>query len=377
MPLPDLSRVLDMRVAGEQARMDDLERLLQYAAAGHAESDRTALADRIAGRVAQVARLQEGEDGWTQWQDCAGDADLLVDELVALLMTRLLRLQGLDSGTFDAAEALLGELTGRAGLPKLILGQTQELESLDHTRASVALRFPGSRAWDLPFLGHEFGHHAVAKLPHIEPSLRDKRPLVDVAAAVAGLLGGSGKPGDRAWAHANELLADAVATVCCGPTYPVACLCLRVPSAQQASRSSATHPAWKDRMATMRVVLDALTQKTGRDRYRSQRSALVDPLVEALFDQVPPTSPAAAEAGERTVATILRHRKGLVYSGGDAAIQVAEGLKNRDGQPPAGATVVAVLDGAWRWRLVRTSGEEDDAVATLVVTYCRTINPRR
>jgi hypothetical protein len=127
----------------------------------------------------------------------------------------------------------------------------------------------------------------------------------------------------------------------------------------------------------MRVVLDALTERTGRARYRSQRSALVDPLVEALLGQVPGTSPAAAEAGERTVATVIRHRRGLVYGEGDAAIQAAEGLARRDGQPPAGATVAAVLDGAWQWRLARTSNDEDDDVAGLVVTYCRTINVGR
>jgi hypothetical protein len=243
----------------------------------------------------------------------------------------------------------------------------------------VALRFPGSRVWDLPFLAHEFGHHLVAQLPHYEPAFPDKRPLRDVVVAVTRALSAVDQPlpSDQATAHAHELVADAVATVCCGPTYPVACLCLRVPPGTHASARSATHPAWRDRVAATRATLEAFSDHTGLSRYRARLSSDVDPLVEALLGQVPSTPPAAAEAADRTVAAILRHRRELAYGEGDAAIEVAEGLRRnpRPSLPPAGATVAAVVDGAWQWRLTRTSNE-DDGVAGLVVQLCRTIDGR-
>lgn len=358
-----------MRVAGERARMQDLQRLLPDGAVD--EGRRTGLADRISGRVGWIAELSGDDDAWATWNDGQRDADLLVDEVVALALTRLLRDSGVDAGVFHAAEAFLAELVGAAGIPGVVLGQTQEFESVDHTRASVALRFPGSRVWDLPFLAHELGHHAVRQLPHIEPALKDRRPLAEVVTEVRDSLVQLGQPAGRADAHANELVADALATICCGPTYPIACLCLRVPVDGRGTRASETHPSWADRVAAMGLVLDELSDTTGLTRYRQQRSDLLDPLAAEVLRSHPVASPAAAQVAERTVAGVSRHRPGLVYGDADRGIDVADWLRQRKPSPPPGATVVSVLDGAWRWRLAR-EGPEDE-VAGLVLDYCRQI----
>jgi hypothetical protein len=83
-------------------------------------------------------------------------------------------------------------------------------------------------------------------------------------------------------------------------------------------------------------------------------------------------SPAAVDAGERTAASLHQHRPGLTYRDADVAIEVAEALARRDPGPPSGATVLAVVDGAWRWRLAQPTRDEDALVAALVADYCRT-----
>ena len=288
-------------------------------------------------------------------------------------MTRLLRTSGLDEGTFDAAEALLDELVGLAGIPALVLGQTQHLESIDHSRASVAMRFPGARVWDLPFLAHEFGHHATAHLPNIAPELADRRPLQDTAAALAKNLTATGEPTTRAQAHADELLADAVATICCGHVYPVACLCLRVP-VPGANQARDSHPAWTTRIALTRAVLDALSEEEGLPRYGVMRADVVDPIAEAVLDEVPAAAHAVLDAARRAVRDVRRHRPGLVHRSADVAIAVAKALDAQDPTPPPQATVTTIIDGAWRWRLARTHSTGDEAVAARVADYCRAVS---
>jgi hypothetical protein len=282
MTPPDLAQMLAMRVVSEEARMADLIQLLPVATQGQNEIKRDRYRARINDRLRWVRRLNGTQDGWQEWGDGASDADALIDELVALLMTQLLRSHGLDSGTFDAAERLVAELVDSAGVRSLVLGHTQLMELLDHTRATVSMRFPGSRIWDAPILGHEFGHHATQELPHIEPALRARRPLSELSARIAALLSGEGTSPERAASHAEELLADCVATVACGPTYVIACLSLRVPPGAKAAIASRTHPCWQDRIAAMREVLDALTHQTGQGRYRQQRENVIDPLADVI-----------------------------------------------------------------------------------------------
>lgn len=374
-PVPDRAGVLGMRSSAELARIVDLERVLPTASAGLSASRRTGLTDRVALRRDAARALPATEEGWTRLGNDVAQSDVVVDELVALLMTRLLRDSGIDAGAFDAAEALLCELVGRAGVPALVLAHTRDLESIDHTRASVAMRFPGARVWDLPFLAHEFGHHAAAAVAHIEPALAASRPLADTVAALAKDLTAPDVSPARAGAHANELVADAIATVCCGHTYPVACLCLRVP-VPGAARASESHPAWTTRIAFCRAVLDALSDEEGRPRYRVMRADVVDPLAVVVLGAAPAAAPPLAAAALRTVRAVRRHRTGLVYRAADDAMDVADWLAARQPVPPRRVDVTAVVDGAWRWRLERRDPGGDDAVAALVARYCRAMTGR-
>jgi hypothetical protein len=377
MMSPSLRQLLAMRIIGEQARMEDLVSMLPLATQGQDDSNRDRYRTRINDRLSWMADVNHDADGWQGWVDGASDADVLVDELVALSMTQLLRSHGLDSGTFDAGESLVAELVDSAGLPTLVLGHTQLMEALDHTKATVSMRFPGSRIWDVAILGHEFGHHAVQELPHREPVHRAKRPLSELSATISQQLSEEGTKSWRTASHAEELLADCVAAAVCGPTYVIACLTLRVPPGVSAATESDTHPPWRCRVAAMREVLDALTEHTRLGRYRQQRESVIDPLASAILGSLPTPSAAAESAAYETVKRLRRHCPQLIYGEANLAIEVAERLTNRDPQPPDHATIRSVLDGAWRWRLARATRQQDPAIASIAVDYCREIVRRR
>src|SRR5664279_1711974 len=95
-PTIDLDQILRIRAASEQARMADLERLLPFAAAGDALHRRTNLGQRITARTTWAKGLPEAADGWADLLEGADESAELIDELIALLMTRLLRAEGMD-----------------------------------------------------------------------------------------------------------------------------------------------------------------------------------------------------------------------------------------------------------------------------------------
>jgi hypothetical protein len=238
------------------------------------------------------------------------------------------------------------------------------------------MRFPGARIWDIPILAHEFGHHALRELPHVEPILRDKRPLSGLVGEGAKALVETGVNSERASSHAEELLADCIATVCCGPTYPIACLVLRVPPGAEAARASRTHPAWPDRVATMRRVLDELTISTGQGRYRHQRETVIDPLVGCVLGRIPELPPAGEILAQESIQRLQKHCPQLIYAEADSAIRIASGLASQKPEPPEAATIRSVLDGAWRWRLAQSRSVDHASVAAAAVTYCRRIAER-
>ena len=371
MAAPDLGSVLSLRLSAEQSRLDDVRAMLSFAVpAGSPES--ISLGNRLdeAARVVSSVRRDVARDAmpaWEAWAEQSKDADPLVDQIISMLMTRLLRQSGVDHGVFDTAEALLTELSRAAGVPPVVIAQTQDVESVDHLRSAVSMRFPGARIWGLPVLVHEFGHHLVAHLRHREPALADRRPLRDVVSNAAR------QPGQETFGteHAHELLADAVATVILGPTYPIACLCLRVPSTADrpyVSRGS-THPAWTRRVAAMRATLDELSLQTGHSRFRSQRETVIDPLTTTVLGGLDGSGDVEALIAEGAVKAIRQHRPNLTYDGADVAIALADRLAAGVAEPVEKMTVTTIIDAAWRWRLAHA--QPDDDVVGTIVAWCK------
>lgn len=349
--------------------MSDVRTLLTAAMADD-PTRREGFEARVRKRETWARELSDADTELEDWDLSLSAADDLVNEVLGLAITRLLRDRGVEMVSFAAGEGLLAELAGRAGVPPLILGQTQRFESIDHTRATVSLRFPGTRIWELPFLGHEFGHHATTQLRHRDPPLADRRPLQEVRETVTTSLTTQGTPSASAPAHASELLADCVGTTACGPVLAVACLCLRVPAPAAARASSPTHPSWYDRVAAMRAALNALSDVTGLERYRQQRVTVIDPLATQVLGEVPVPTSSVKQAAQLVVATITTHRPTLVYQGADEAIRVRDGLDGTVPVLPSLTSVRAIVDGVWRWRLAQSDRQSDNAAAALALDYC-------
>lgn len=362
MPSPDQDALLRMRIASERARIDDLRRMLALVADGR----QIGFADRVAAHTASVTT-----DDWDTFGDAVTGVGPLVQEVLATTTTWLLRRENLGGEVFDAAERLLRHLTTSAGLPEIVLGHTRDFEQTDVIRASVSVHFPGAQLWDLPFLAHEFGHYLIPRLPHREPGLSDRRPLAEVLSAVAATSPGGG---ERQRRQVEELVADAIATVCSGHTYALACLCLRAPDGRTASAAQGVHPPWRERVATMCATLDALSETLHLPRFRMMRETWIDPISTTLFGGPPRPSAIAADVAQQTVETLCAHRPGLVYLSGDVAAATGTHLIRADPSPPGGATLPAVLDAAWRWR-IQHPDEDERPVAARALRYCREIAP--
>lgn len=375
MTVPDLGSVLSLRLSAEQSRLDDVRAMLSFTVPDGA-TESISLRNRLdeATRVVSDARRNVARDAmpaWEAWAEQSKDADPLVDQIISMLITRLLRQSEVDHGAFEAAEALLTELSSAAGVPPVVIAQTQDVESVDHLRSAVSMRFPGARIWGLPVLVHEFGHHLVAHLRHRELALADRRPLQDLVSKAARL------PGNETFGteHAHELVADALATVILGPTYPIACLCLRVPSTADrpyVSRGS-THPAWARRVAAMRASLDELSLQSGHSRFRSQRETVIDPLTKVVLGDLDGTGDVESLIAEGAVKAVRQHRPNLMYDGADIAIALADRLAAGVTEPVDGTTVTTIIDAAWRWRLAHSQPADDADVVKTIVAWCKAV----
>ena len=238
-------------------------------------------------------------------------------ELFALVQGRLFSSAGLDNGIAVAARRLLEEVQVLSGLDRGVLVTfSPDTESVDHTIGLVRLRFPGTTVWDLPFAVHEFGHHAVHELTHIDAAHSDERPLRSLVTGPFGTKAGIDE------SHVHELVADVFATVALGATYPIACIQRRI-NAKQRATDGTTHPSWERRVATMVAALNHMTKLSDDKRYAATATQLVLPAWQALTGQAaPPDAPELKALAHKAVDVLARHAPKLPYDDKESAVLV-------------------------------------------------------
>jgi hypothetical protein len=344
--------VLGQRIERECDRLDRMEALLGGTLLADVLSADALIA--LKGQVADCrtsvrrAGRYRGDGGWTTLADAAAEARRLHGEIFALVQGRLFRSAGLDDGVSAAADRLLEHVRRRCAARAVLTTFGPEAESVDHTIGLVRLQFPGTTVWDLPFCVHEFGHHAVRELPHVQPARRTERPLQEV------LDGQFGTAAGLSMSHAHELVADVFATYSMGAVYPLACLVQRVVPVT-AGTDSDTHPSWARRVAAMVATLRHLGTESGDLRYADAAAQTVLPAWRRAVGTAEPATPDGMrlDVFARTVVQALhRHAEALRYRDGDQAVQVRAALTGDPGSAarPPDATPAAVIDGAWRWR---------------------------
>jgi hypothetical protein len=329
--------------------------------------------------VRRTLELQRSVVDWTGLHDARARARQVRTELFCLVQTALFRDEGYDEAILDAAELLVAHLQARSRIRRpVLLAVAPDSESMDHTLSMLLLRFPGASVWDLPVLGHEFGHHAVEHLESGSDAARGSRPLLEL---VLREVEDTVESADckRAWPH--ELAADVVATYALGVSYPLACLALRVDLAQP-SAGTDTHPSWDQRIEIMAATLEKISALLGTGKHAAAAAEVVRPLWRQLSAGTIPRAARAIELGllaEKLVGELHRHTEGLLYDDAGRAVPLGQ-LLDAPEQPAdlTDATVPTVLDAVWRWRRTHWDAGPDELrrAQGIALTWCREIRGR-
>lgn len=97
----------------------------------------------------------------TVWKDLQADrkeCDAIFEEFLACLGGALIRQAQLDNGVCTIADKILADLSSRSDIPwtrMTILGEGDFFADMTEI---IRLRFPEFTIWNLPIVGHEFGH---------------------------------------------------------------------------------------------------------------------------------------------------------------------------------------------------------------------------
>jgi hypothetical protein len=188
----------------------------------------------------------------------------LFGEALTLKLARCIR-NGIDSGMCSVADRLLAELAAvTLKLPHL--STVADTEFTGVSARIVRLRYPATSIWDLPVLGHEFGH-SFGPLWYV-PDAVDHYPQ---QVFLENRTLGSPTLND-------EYFCDLLATFMLGPCYVSMCIIDRFdPTFNQ---DSPTHPADLKRawwvLRGLELLADSLTEPDNKVEYRAIASSLRD-----------------------------------------------------------------------------------------------------
>ncbi len=395
MTIPEAEQLYAARLAVE---LDDLERAEAFLDTPHL---RDILPASSAGEVRALIRdcrkdlsLQQDGVDWVAFGDARKRAARVRTELFSLVQTTLFREQGYDGALLDAADRLASHLQAHSLIRRpVVLALSPDAETMDPVVSMLRLKFPGTTAWHLPVLAHEYGHHAVSNLYSINEGAREVRPLYDVVereAAVVSEVALAQAPNAQsaATSHAraaalraarsqvNEYVADMFATFALGTAYPLTCIALRIDPGK-AARQSDSHPVWFRRVEAMAATLEAISARTGQDQHAAMAAEVVRPLWARFAGHHADDQAAILrQLAESVVVELLRHTDGLLYDDADLAVALKDRLVAGDGAPREleEAGVPTVLDAAWRWRRANWAADASELrrVNTTVLSWCRT-----
>ena len=190
----------------------------------------------------------------------------LFGEALTLRIAGFIRDTKVDEGMCEVADTLLGDLARAVALEIPYLSTLAEAEFFGASARVIRLRYPAVSIWDLPVLGHEFGH-CFGPMWHLEGALQPYplKRFLDTQ-----------KLGTRT--IAEEFFCDLLATFLLGPSYVYMCVVLRFDPTN--SEDSDTHPSDVRRawwvLRALRLLADAATDRSIRSEYHGLADRLTE-----------------------------------------------------------------------------------------------------
>lgn len=107
---------------------------------------------------------------WQSFQRIRKDCQYLLSECLAFLEGALIRGAQLDEGLCEVADRLLKYLSDRTDIAYSRFTLLAEGEFLSGMTDIIRLRFPEFNIWEIPIIGHEFGHFVAQKHRNYRPT---------------------------------------------------------------------------------------------------------------------------------------------------------------------------------------------------------------
>lgn len=184
-------------------------------------------------------------------------------EVFALKLAQYVR-DGIDNGMCLIADLLLRELARAVTFELPQMSTIAESEFFGVSARVIRMRFPATSLWDLPVLGHEFGH-LFGPLWHIPDG---PNPYPQQAFLQSRDLGSP--------AVNDEYFCDLFATYLLGPAYPLMCILDRLDPDNVTD--SQTHPSDLKRAWWVMRSLELLAQSLPDEQERTEYAVIANRL---------------------------------------------------------------------------------------------------
>jgi hypothetical protein len=291
---------------------------------------------------------------WDDFRRMRSDCRNLFSECLAFLEGALVRSAGLDDRICQVADALLADLSYRADIPWQRFTIMAEGEFFTNLTEIIRLRFPEFSIWNLPIIGHEFGHFVAEEL---------RKP--DTSDLFVQILQGEGmhKPEEQDVRLLHEQFADLFAAYALGLAFACTCILLHFDPGT-ADRDGREHPADAKRA---HFILQALDKMDKTDVARPQLGIIehLRTLWRQSLEAVGKPEPLAPEIigqlnnrlDELYVRVVDRRLAGVRYTGWSQASLLSAELLSDKGAAQVLAdfdskiTLPDVLNAAWLCRI--------------------------
>ncbi|ELP54582.1 hypothetical protein O53_3404 [Microcystis aeruginosa TAIHU98] len=203
----------------------------------------------------------------TVWKDLQADrkeCDAIFEEFLACLGGALIRQAQLDNGVCTIADKILADLSSRSDIPwtrMTILGEGDFFADMTEI---IRLRFPEFTIWNLPIVGHEFGHFVGRELRKRIKDRKGQRDFIKEIIEQEGKQNSTEDEKKKEEDYLYEHLADIFATYSLGPAFAFTSILLKFNPNQ--SQDGESHPSNVKRVYIILKTLEKMNTLPGENQ---------------------------------------------------------------------------------------------------------------